>query len=106
MRRAEFLVFLVLAFGCTQPNPPTDTAPHPTVSAPSSSSVPVTVDVPDVTAMENVDAKIAIRDVGLSVGITKKKAPNETPGTVLKQFPAPGTAVPAGSPVNLTVAVP
>jgi eukaryotic-like serine/threonine-protein kinase len=105
MRRAAILVFLALAAGCTRSNPPTDAAPHPTVSAPSS-SVPVTVDVPDVTGMENVDAKTAVRDVGLSVGITKKRAPNETPGTVLKQFPAPGTAVAAGSPVNLTVAVP
>jgi beta-lactam-binding protein with PASTA domain len=105
MRRAEFLVFLVLAVGCTQPNPPTDTAPQPTVSAPAS-SVPVTVDVPDVTGMAHADAKTTIRGVGLRVHITKKKSPNDTTGTVIKQVPAPGTVIAVGLPVNLTVAVP
>ncbi len=62
--------------------------------------------VPDVRGMAEERARDVLARVGLGVeGVTSVPSP-APPGEVVAQSPAPGTALPAGSAVDLAVAAP
>jgi serine/threonine-protein kinase len=62
------------------------------------------VKVPNVVGMDRTSAARALRDEGLTVGsVSEVVVPNQPAGRVLRTDPAAGTAVPAGSAVNLVV---
>jgi eukaryotic-like serine/threonine-protein kinase len=69
------------------------------------SSGPAPVRVPDVTGqtVEAAEATLANAEVSLGT-VTRQVSSSQTPGTVLSQSPATGTAVHAGERVDLTVA--
>jgi beta-lactam-binding protein with PASTA domain len=57
--------------------------------------------VPDLTDMTAEQARAAIAQAGLVLNVLLESAPpGAVPGTVLRQDPAPGTEVGAGSPVD------
>jgi eukaryotic-like serine/threonine-protein kinase len=62
------------------------------------------VKVPNVVGMDRTSAARALRDEGLRVGsVSEVVVLNQPAGRVLRTDPAAGTAVPAGSAVNLVV---
>jgi beta-lactam-binding protein with PASTA domain/predicted Ser/Thr protein kinase len=62
------------------------------------------VTVPDVTGGSEDEARSALGDRGLRVAVRREDSASEDPGTVLRQEPAAGTRVDAGSTVTITVA--
>ena len=64
---------------------------------------PKTAPVPDVVGSGRGRAEADITDAKLAVGTVNVADSNEAQGTVLSQDPAPGTEVPEGTSVNLTV---
>ncbi len=61
--------------------------------------------VPSVVGLQQADAERAIRESGLEVGkVTQSRSSREQPNTVMKQEPGPGTPLPRGCPVRITVA--
>jgi serine/threonine-protein kinase len=77
---------------------------------PSGGSVDVSVSkgiekvvVPDVTGQSLDDARAALEARGLKVGNIVEKEQTGPPGRVLSSDPVPGTSLPKGSAVNLTV---
>ncbi|MCP4123311.1 MAG: PASTA domain-containing protein, partial [Bacteroidetes bacterium] len=70
------------------------------------SSGPEMVRVPDVTNMTEGEAKTAIRDVGLIVGVIEQDNDDFIPlGKVISQYPVAEERIQKGSPVNLVVSV-
>lgn len=64
---------------------------------------PSGVAAPDVTGMQQAEAKAALEALGLVVNVIEQ--PDEkAPGTVLAQLPVAGSIVPAGSPAAIVVA--
>jgi len=62
------------------------------------------VQVPALTGLTSVDdAKLSLKDAGLSLGSVTEKDSDQAAGTVLSQSPSVGTTVDAGSKVNITV---
>jgi serine/threonine-protein kinase len=74
-------------------------SPSPT---PSVTATPVAV--PLVIAMLQADAEAALTAAGFLVDPPKFKPSIQPPGTVIKQIPAAGTMLPAGSTVVIWVA--
>jgi serine/threonine-protein kinase len=75
----------------------------PTPSASPSGSAAVTV--PTLTNMSYADAQNAATQLGLTVvRAASQENASFAPDWVLTQSPAPGTSVPAGTPIQLTVA--
>ena len=69
------------------------------------SAGPSSVAVPDVTGRPLAEARVQLEQVGLTTGrATTGSDGSGAPGTVVRQDPAPGTSVRAGSAVRLTVA--
>ena len=69
------------------------------------SAGPSSVAVPDVTGRPLAEARVQLEQVGLTTGrATAGSEGSGAPGTVVRQDPAPGTSVRAGSAVRLTVA--
>jgi beta-lactam-binding protein with PASTA domain len=63
------------------------------------------VAVPNVTGMTQLEAGIALGFAGLNVGETSEEEDTGgRPGRVARQYPAPGTRVPPGTPVVLVIA--
>jgi serine/threonine-protein kinase len=63
-----------------------------------------TVKVPDVTGLDEEEARARIEDADLDVDITRREDGEQDPGTVLEQDPPAGTQVRKGDNVTLTVA--
>jgi hypothetical protein len=74
-------------------------APRPR-AAPSAS--PTTVLVPNVLHLALTGAVQQVLDAELSIGKVETRTGGE-PGTIVAQFPPPGTSAPSGSEVNLFV---
>jgi serine/threonine-protein kinase len=62
------------------------------------------VTVPDVAGGTEDEARSALGDRGLRVAVRREDSTTEDPGTVLRQDPAAGARVDAGSTVTITVA--
>jgi beta-lactam-binding protein with PASTA domain len=62
--------------------------------------------VPSVTGMTYEQAVIALTSAGMSPERHDQPSGSATPGTVVTQNPAPGTALTTGATISLTVAVP
>jgi PASTA domain len=74
------------------------------VSLTVSSGPPMSVHVPDVVGQTETAASSAVKAAGLSIGtVTQQSSSSVSSGDVITQNPAAGTAVMAGSAVNLTV---
>ena len=70
----------------------------------SAGPAPAPVAVPDVVGMTQTDAQSAIVAAGFVVGLVKEQTDATVPqGQVIRQFPAAGTMVPPGAPVNFLV---
>ena len=62
--------------------------------------------MPDVVGMTQANAEAAISGAGWTVSpVVQQKSSLETPGTVIRQFPAPGTKWSRSEPVTITVAI-
>ena len=69
------------------------------------SSGPAPVHVPDVVGQPLSGAEATLANAGLALGtVTHQTSSTQSPGIVLSQSPATGTATHAGEKVNLTVA--
>jgi serine/threonine-protein kinase len=62
------------------------------------------VQVPKVTDLSADEARSQLEGAGLRVSTKEAESADKDPGTVLTQTPAPGSSVPTGSVVALTVA--
>jgi beta-lactam-binding protein with PASTA domain len=63
------------------------------------------ISVPNVLGMTQLEAGIALGFAGLNVGeISEENDTGARPGRVARQYPAPGTRVPPGTPVSLVIA--
>ncbi|MGQ9732223.1 MAG: Stk1 family PASTA domain-containing Ser/Thr kinase [Candidatus Zipacnadales bacterium] len=63
--------------------------------------------VPGVTGLSREQAEQALSDAGLTLGeVTERPDAERPPGTVIAQTPAMGERIPAGTAVDLVVAVP
>jgi eukaryotic-like serine/threonine-protein kinase len=62
------------------------------------------VTVPSVTDQPEEDARSTLETLGFSVATKQQESSDKDPGTVLAQDPAPGTRLPKGGKVTLTVA--
>jgi serine/threonine-protein kinase len=71
--------------------------------SPTPSATPTLVPVPDVVTLLQADAEAALTTAGFLVDV-KYKPSIQPPGTVVRQKPALGTMLPAGSTVTITVA--
>jgi beta-lactam-binding protein with PASTA domain len=71
----------------------------------STKAAPVSVAVPDVSGLEVTRARSVLEDAGLRVQIREATSASDTasPGEVLRQTPAAGTDIAAGTAVVLTV---
>ncbi|HUB36726.1 MAG TPA: Stk1 family PASTA domain-containing Ser/Thr kinase [Solirubrobacteraceae bacterium] len=66
---------------------------------------PAQTDVPDLVGQTRAAAEGAIANAGLKIGTVTQEANGEqSPGTVLEQFPTAGSSLPNGGKVDLTVA--
>jgi len=83
----------------------TDMAPMAFVELPPATSI-LPIQVPDVRNILVDNAKVQLNDIGLGWSATEDVDDSVAEGTVLAQSPTPGTWVPAGTIVNLTVAIP
>jgi hypothetical protein len=63
----------------------------------------VTVNVPNLIGLDQATAESRIRNARLTVGAVKQSNNCASPGDVVVQHPSAGTAVPAGSAVDITV---
>ena len=68
-------------------------------------SVPRTVTVPNVVGMKKEEAVNAIKEQGLALGETIEKKSRKPKDTVIAQEPSPGSEVPAGTTVKLTISI-
>jgi eukaryotic-like serine/threonine-protein kinase len=69
------------------------------------SSGPASVSVPDLTGQSLTAAEATLTNAKLALGaVTRQVSGTQSPGTVLSQSPATGTAAHEGDKVNLTVA--
>jgi serine/threonine-protein kinase len=68
------------------------------------SSGPQKVTVPSVVGQSQDSASAELANIGLKVQPVSQDSTTETPGTVLSQDPAAGSAVGRGSTVTITVA--
>jgi len=64
---------------------------------------PQMVQVPDLTGMAAADAEAAVTRLGLQPSATQEASATVPQGQVVSQNPAPGSSVPAGSTVTVTV---
>jgi beta-lactam-binding protein with PASTA domain/predicted Ser/Thr protein kinase len=62
------------------------------------------VTVPDITSLNEADARSTLETLGFAVDTKQKETTAEDPGQVLAQAPASGAALPKGATVTLTVA--
>jgi serine/threonine-protein kinase len=62
------------------------------------------VTVPKVTGLSEDDARSTLQSLGFQIATTEQESEDQDPGTVLAQNPAPGTTLPKGARVTLTVA--
>ncbi|MFD0316600.1 DUF6777 domain-containing protein [Streptomyces flavalbus] len=85
---------------------PLPTAPDPENPSvtPSDSAPTDTVTVPDVQGWPATDATATLETQGMQVTTVEEFSDTAAPGTVLAQSPDPGTEVPAGSGITLTIA--
>jgi serine/threonine protein kinase len=90
---------------------PIVSTPVPAPSAPQASpssrpivAPPTAVAVPDATAMTLTDARIAVLNAGLVVGEVGTMDGPRAAGSVVAMSPQPGSSVPHGSAVSITVA--
>ncbi len=83
-------------------------SPSPVVTAvPSASpSAEAMVDTPDFQGLDLVDAELTAEDYGLVVRANPVETDDFAPNTVIGQEPPPGEAVPPGTLIELSVAVP
>jgi eukaryotic-like serine/threonine-protein kinase len=65
---------------------------------------PEQVQVPDVTGQSLDDARAALERLGLETAVQREESADAEPGNVLRQDPAGGAEVDAGTTVTLTVA--
>ena len=83
--------------------------PQPGTNASRGSTVTIYVEqagqvtVPDVRNQSYNDASAWLTGLGLAVQVTNQPRDSSPPDTVINQNPAPGTRVPAGTTVTLTV---
>ncbi len=69
------------------------------------STGPGTTTIPaDLLGLSLVDAESKIRATGLQIGQITQANSNATPGTIIGSDPQPGSAVPAGTSINLVIA--
>ncbi len=61
------------------------------------------IEVPKLMGMSRTDAEKALKEKGLVLGNTKKQLSEMTPGQVISQDPEEGTAVAAGTAVNIVI---
>lgn len=66
---------------------------------------PEWVTVPSLSGMSTDQAKVTLAGTGLLLGSLKERVSSLVEGSVLDQTPAPGTAAPPSSPVNIVIAV-
>jgi beta-lactam-binding protein with PASTA domain len=83
----------------TPPQPPSVTARTPGITPP-----PRTVRVPAVVGMRLVEGFSALQAVGVRPGRITEMRESVSAGSITTQFPAAGTEVPFGTPVDLIVA--
>lgn len=104
-----FVVVMVLAAlvlgaglflgGSSQTGP----APDPVMATATQLPQPATVAVPDVTGMDVTQARTVLEAVGLVYGTEQSVTSDVEKGRVVRQDPAAGTFVGAGSTVSLVV---
>ncbi len=94
------------------PAPPTPTwvfpRPVPVVPAPTRAFPPPVValkQVPNLVGIDLVTAQQLLIQNGLAIGSISKQESNLRAGTIVRTFPSANTAVPAGTAINLVVAV-
>jgi beta-lactam-binding protein with PASTA domain len=104
---AVLLVFVAawLLSGGDEGNPSKQTSPAPSVATKPKKAATSSVAVPDVSTLEVTRARSVLEDAGLRVEIRRAALASDTaaPGEVLRQTPAAGTDVAAGTVVILTV---
>ncbi len=64
---------------------------------------PKPVPVPAIVGQSTAEATVALKAVGLDLAVTERIYDNSAKGTVIKSTPAPGTTVPKGTVINVTV---
>lgn len=96
-----------LLSGGDESNPSKPTSPAAGVAKPKKAASP-SVAVPEVSSLEITRARSVLEDAGLRVEIREATSASGTaaPGEVLRQTPAAGTDVEAGTVVVLTVSSP
>jgi hypothetical protein len=73
---------------------------------PPSTSVPATVEVPDLRGQSENQARAAAGQAGLQVRLEATGSGTDRPRVVTRQDPAPGTRVPRGSTVRIALGTP
>jgi eukaryotic-like serine/threonine-protein kinase len=88
----------------TRPVAATAVAPGTRVGIVVSRGAP-TITVPDLMGLSPLDARVRLEQAGLDMGgITRRRTPGLTPGTVMGQRPAAGTLAAPGTLVDVILA--
>jgi hypothetical protein len=98
-------VAVALSGGCaagTTSDPKNDASAH----AAKPAAKPKSAAVPRLVGLTIADAKAALRDAGLAIGVVKREPSSSEAGTVLRQGSSPGTSLDSGSPVTIILAAP
>jgi hypothetical protein len=99
-------VALAMSSGCAA----SETTKDPKADAPASAvkpaAEPKAAAVPRLVGLTLAEAKAALRDAGLTIGVVKREPSTSEAGTVLQQGSSPGSSLDSGSPVTVILAAP
>ena len=92
--------------GCAASTTTTDPKNDAPARAAKPDAKPKTAAVPRLVGLTIAEAKAALHDAGLAIGVVRREPSTSEAGTVLRQGSSPGASLNSGSPVTIVLAAP